>query len=336
MSERIQLAHGSGGKLSHDLVREVMLPAFANAALAEMHDGAKVTAGGARLAFTTDSYVVKPLFFAGGDIGKLAVCGTVNDLAMTGAVPLYLSAGFIIEEGFAIDDLRRIVVSMRRAADEAGVAIVTGDTKVVEKGAVDGLYINTAGVGVLLDGVDISPRRVRPGQDIILSGPIGDHAIAIMSERHGLTLPASVTSDCAPLAGLVKAILTAVPDGVAVLRDPTRGGIATTLNEIASQAQVGIFLDETAIPVRPAVQAVCEILGFDPLYLANEGKMLVFVEQVFTEQVLNIMNAHPYGREARVIGRVTAQPAGQVGLRTAIGGMRLLDMLVGDQLPRIC
>ncbi|EAX46500.1 hydrogenase expression/formation protein HypE [Thermosinus carboxydivorans Nor1] len=336
MSERIKLAHGSGGKLSHDLVREVMLPAFANAALAEMHDGAKVTVGGARLAFTTDSYVVKPLFFAGGDIGKLAVCGTVNDLAMTGAEPLYLSAGFIIEEGFAIDDLRRIVASMRRAADEAGVAIVTGDTKVVEKGAVDGLYINTAGVGVLPSGVDISPKRVRPGQDIILSGPIGDHAIAVMSERHGLTLPEEVVSDCAPLAGLVKAILTAVPDGVVLLRDPTRGGVATTLNEIATQAQVGIFLDETAIPVRPAVQAVCEILGFDPLYLANEGKMLVFVEQAFTEQVLNIMNVHPYGREARVIGRVTKQPAGQVGLRTAIGGVRLLDMLVGDQLPRIC
>ncbi len=333
--ERILLAHGSGGKLSHDLVARVMQPAFANPALDLMHDGARVEAAGAKLAFTTDSYVVKPLFFAGGDIGKLAVCGTVNDLAVSGAAPLYLSAGFIIEEGFPVADLRKIVASMRAAAAEAGVSIVTGDTKVVEKGAVDGIYINTAGIGAVIAGTDISPLNARPGQDIILNGPVGDHAVAVMAGRHGLSLPATVVSDCAPLAGMIKAVLAAVPS-VAVLRDPTRGGLATTLNEIAAQAKVGIMVDEAAIPVRPEVQAVCDILGFDPLYLANEGKVIIFVESAYNEEVIAVMRAHPYGREARVIGRVTAAPAGQVGLRTGIGGVRLLDMLVGDQLPRIC
>lgn len=333
--DRIQMAHGSGGKLSHDLVNKVMLPAFANEALAELHDGARVNVKGTRLAFTTDSYVVKPLFFAGGDIGKLAVCGTVNDLAMTGAVPLYLSAGFILEEGFALADLSRIVASMKAAAAEAGVLVVTGDTKVVEKGAADGIYINTAGIGAVIEGTDISPARVRPGQDIILSGSVGDHAVAVMAGRYDLVLPHTVTSDCAPLAGLVRQVLAAVPD-VAMLRDPTRGGLATTLNEIAVQAKVGIRVEEGAIPVRPEVAAVCDILGFDPLYLANEGKCLIIVESKHTQQVLAILQAHPYGKEARVIGTTTASPAGQVGLRTAVGGVRLLDMLVGDQLPRIC
>lgn len=333
--ERILLAHGSGGKLSHDLVARVMQPAFANPALDLMHDGARVEAAGAKLAFTTDSYVVKPLFFAGGDIGKLAVCGTVNDLAVSGAAPLYLSAGFIIEEGFPVADLRKIVASMRAAAEEAGVSIVTGDTKVVEKGAVDGIYINTAGIGAVISGTDISPLRAKPGQDIILNGPVGDHAVAVMAGRHGLKLPAAVVSDCAPLGGMISAVLTAVPQ-VAVLRDPTRGGLATTLNEIAAQAGVGIMVDEAAIPVRPEVQAVCDILGFDPLYLANEGKVIIFVESAYSEKVIAVMRAHPYGREARVIGRVAAAPAGQVGLKTGIGGVRLLDMLVGDQLPRIC
>jgi hydrogenase expression/formation protein HypE len=335
MDDKILLAHGSGGKLSHQLVAEVFAPAFANPVLAELHDGARLELAAGRLAFTTDSYVVKPLFFAGGDIGKLAVCGTVNDLAMSGAEPRYLSAGFIIEEGFPLADLRRIVASMKAAAAEAGVSIVTGDTKVVEKGAADGIYINTAGVGSLLPGTDISPRRVAPGQDVILSGPLGDHAVAVMAGRHGLSLPASVTSDCAPLGGLVKAMLAAVPQ-VAVLRDPTRGGLATTLNEIAAQAAVGIIIDEAAIPVKPPVQAVCDILGLDPLYLANEGKLLAFVETSYSGQLLAAMQAHPYGREARIIGRVEASPAGQVGLRTGIGGVRLLDMLTGDQLPRIC
>ncbi len=333
--EYIQLAHGSGGKLSHELVQKVMFPAFSNNILAQMHDGAILNVGGKRLAFTTDSYVVKPVFFAGGDIGKLAVCGTVNDLAMTGARPLYLSAGFVLEEGFHLADLSRIVSSMRQAADEAEVQIVTGDTKVVEKGAVDGIIINTAGIGTIIDKVNISGAGARPGQDIILSGYLGDHALAVMSERHGLTLPETIVSDCAPLNSLTQEILAVVPQ-VAVLRDPTRGGLATTLNEIAAQAGVGIAIDEANIPVRPAVRAVCDVFGFDPLYLANEGKLILFVEDKYTEKVLAIMHEHKYGHEARVIGKVTDKPAGQVGLRTLVGGVRLLDMLVGDQLPRIC
>ncbi|MDR3560192.1 MAG: hydrogenase expression/formation protein HypE [Negativicutes bacterium] len=333
--DKVLLAHGSGGKLSHELVAKVMLPAFANEALAELHDGAKVNIQGARLAFTTDSYVVKPLFFAGGDIGKLAVCGTVNDLAMTGAVPLYLSAGFIIEEGFPMAELTRIVASMQAAAAEAGVLIVTGDTKVVERGAADGIYINTAGIGAVIAGSDISAARVRPEQDIILSGSIGDHAVAVLAGRYDLTLPQSVASDCAPLGGLVKDMLAEVPT-IAMLRDPTRGGLATTLNEIAATAGVGMLLEEDAIPVRPEVLAVCDLLGFDPLYLANEGKILIIVEANHTQQLLSLLRKHSYGKDASVIGKVTSAPAGQVGLRTAIGGVRLLDMLVGDQLPRIC
>jgi hydrogenase expression/formation protein HypE len=335
MSETIQLAHGSGGKLSHDLVQQIMLPAFSNPALNLLHDGAQLPAGGGRIAFSTDSFVVKPRFFPGGDIGKLAVCGTVNDVAMNGALPHYLSAGFILEEGFPVDELRQIVASMGQAAIKAGVTIVTGDTKVVEKGAVDGIYINTSGLGFIPEGVTISPCRIKPGQDIFINGYIGDHSIAVMGERHGLTLPATVLSDCAPLAGLVKELLTAVPD-IALLRDPTRGGVATTLNEIAGQAKVGIRMDETAIPVRPEVQAVCDILGFDPLYLANEGKVIVIAEPCYREKILAIMRSHQYGTQTRLIGTVVAQPAGQVGLQTAIGGMRLLDMLAGDQLPRIC
>jgi len=329
------MAHGSGGKLSHDLVKNIMWPAFANEILGEMHDGAQFAIHGARLAFSTDSYVVKPLFFPGGDIGKLAVCGTVNDVAMNGAVPLYLSAGFILEEGFPIESLQRIVASMHKAAAEAGVHIVTGDTKVVEKGGVDGVYINTAGIGYRLDGVHISGQNARPGQDIILNGYLGEHALAVMGERHGLTFPQSVVSDCAPLNGLVAQILAAVPQ-ISVLRDPTRGGLATTLAEIAMQSEVGILLDETQIPISPAVQAACDILGFDPLYLANEGKMIVFVDKEYTGQVLKIMHSHSYGEQARIIGQVTEKPTGQVGLRTIIGGVRLLDMLIGDQLPRIC
>jgi hydrogenase expression/formation protein HypE len=333
--ELVQLAHGSGGKLSHDLIKNIMWPAFANDILGEMHDGAQLQVRGSRLAFSTDTYVVKPLFFAGGDIGKLAICGTVNDVAMNGALPLYLSVGFILEEGFPIDSLKRIVASMQTAAAEAGIYIVTGDTKVVEKGAVDGIYINTAGIGSIMDGINISGKNAISGQDIILSGYLGEHSLAVMSERHGLTFPQSVISDCAPLNGLVERMLTAVPQ-IAVLRDPTRGGLATTLNEIALQSQVGIMIDESSIPVSPAVQAACDILGFDPLYLANEGKLIVFVDPQFTKQVLEVMQQHVYGCEARVIGKVVKEPCGQVGLRTKIGGVRLLDMLVGDQLPRIC
>lgn len=335
MSEYIQLAHGSGGKLSHDLIQHIMLPAFSNPALDLLHDGAQLPVAGSRMAFSTDSFVVKPRFFPGGDIGKLAVCGTVNDVAMNGAKPLFLSAGFIIEEGFPVAELRQIVASMQQAALEAGVAIVTGDTKVVEKGAVDGLYINTSGLGFIPEGVNITPERVKPGQDVFINGYIGDHSIAVMGQRHGLTLPAEVLSDCAPLAGLVRELLTAIPD-IVLLRDPTRGGVATTLNEIALQANVGIQVEETALPVRPEVQAVCDILGFDPLYLANEGKVIVIADSCHRDKIMKVMANHPYGAQGRLIGSVAARPAGQVGLQTVIGGIRLLDMLAGDQLPRIC
>ena len=329
------MGHGSGGKMSHDLIANIMFPIFNNPILAEMHDGAKLQIQDAKLAFTTDSFIVKPLFFPGGDIGKLAVCGTVNDLAMTGAVPLYLSVAFILEEGFPVEDLQTIVQSIQTAAAEAGVFIVTGDTKVAEKGAVDGIYINTTGIGKIVDDIDITVNRVHAGQDIILSGPIGDHAVAVMAKRHGIILPQRITSDCAPLNGLVQKMLLAVPQ-ISILRDPTRGGVATTLNEIASQANVGILLEETAIPIRPEVAAVCDMLGFDPLYLANEGKMLVFVDSEYSKPLLDVMHQHQYGKDARIIGKVTANNRGSVGLRTKIGGVRLLDMLAADQLSRIC
>ena len=329
------LGHGSGGRLSHDLIKNIMVPAFANPALTELHDGARLEVGGTRLAFTTDSYVVKPRFFPGGNIGKLAVCGTVNDLAMCGARALHLSAGFILEEGLLLSELREIVEAMRQMAVAAGVTIVTGDTKVVERGAVDGIYINTAGIGELLPGVNIGAASVKPGQDIIVNGYLGDHAVAVMSERHGLTLPEAIASDCAPLNQLVAAVLTEVPQ-VAMLRDPTRGGLATTLNEIAAEAGVGMILEEKTMPVRPEVMAVCELLGFDPLYLANEGKVVFIVEKEYSGKVLTILRQNPLAAEARVIGSVTAQPAGQVALRTTVGGLRLLDMLSGEQLPRIC
>lgn len=333
--ERIVLGHGSGGRLSQDLIKNIMLPAFRNPALAEMHDGARLTINGVKLAFATDSYVVKPRFFPGGNIGKLAVCGTVNDLAMCGAQPLYVSAGFILEEGLPIAELRLIVDSMKEMALAAGIEIVTGDTKVVEKGAVDGIYINTAGVGAMLPGAMIASNRVKPGQDIIVSGFLGDHAIAVMSERHGLTLPERIVSDCAPLNKLIQKLLTEVPE-ISMLRDPTRGGLATTLNEIAADAGVGIMLEENAIPVRPEVQAVCELLGFDSLYLANEGKVIVFVEKEYSKKVLTIMHQTEMAGAACVVGTVTEKMAGQVVLKTKIGGLRLLDMLSGEQLPRIC
>ena len=333
--EKICLAHGSGGKLSQELVEQVILPAFGNPLLNELHDGASVNMAGTNVAFTTDSYVVKPLFFAGGNIGKLAVCGTVNDLAMTGAVPRYLSVGLILEEGFPMDDLRRIVESMRLAAKEANVLIVTGDTKVVNKGAADGIFINTAGIGDIIPGSHISPKCVKPGCDVIVSGYIGDHATTIMAGRHELVLPATLQSDCAPLNGLVQKMLKAVPQ-IAALRDPTRGGVAATLNEIAAQSKTGILLQEDAIPVRSEVQGVCEILGFDPLYLANEGKMLIFVDAKYTETLLDVMHQHPYGKDACVIGKVTNESIGQVGLQTNIGGIRIVDMPLGGQIPRIC
>ena len=330
----ITMAHGAGGSLSHALVEQYILSEFGNPLLNELHDGVTIELSG-RTAFTTDSYVVKPLFFPGGNIGKLAVCGTVNDLSMTGAVPRYLSMGLILEEGFPLADLRKILHTMHLAAEEAGVYIVTGDTKVVGRGGADGIFINTAGIGDIIAGVDISPRHVCAGMDVILSGFIGDHSAAVMAARHGLELPPEIQSDCAPLNGLTKAMLTAAPQ-IAVLRDPTRGGIAASLNEIAQQSGTGILLEEDALPIRPEVQGVCDILGFDPLYLANEGKLLAFTRPEDTEKVLAAMHGNCYGREARVIGHTTAEAVGQVGLRTALGGIRIVDMPMGSLVPRIC
>ena len=334
VSDKITLAHGAGGKLSQELMEEVILPAYGNPLLNEMHDGAAVNMSG-HVAFTTDSYVVQPVFFAGGNIGKLAVCGTVNDLSMTGAIPRYLSAGLILEEGFPIADLKRILATMRQMADEAGIYIVTGDTKVVDKGKADGIFINTAGIGDIIPGTHISPKNVKPGMKVILSGYIGDHAASIMAGRHDLALPESVRTDCAPLNSLTQAMLTAAPD-IAVLRDPTRGGVAAVLNEIAEASNCGVLIDEEQIPIHPEVQGVCDILGFDPLYLANEGKCVAFVPADKADKVLAVMKANKYGRDARIIGETTAEAAGQVGMRTDIGGIRVVDMPLGNIVPRIC
>ena len=333
--EQIRMAHGAGGRLSRLLVEEVIRPYFSNEVLDVMHDAALLPHQEGRLAFTTDSYVVKPLFFPGGDIGRLAVCGTVNDLAVSGAKPLYLSMALVLEEGLSLVTLRRVLASMAQAAKEAGVWIVTGDTKVVERGAVDGLFINTAGVGVVPDGRDVTARRAKAGQHILISGFLGDHALAVMAERHGLTLPEEVRSDCAPLAAMLQEVLDEVPQ-VAVLRDPTRGGLATTLQEIAAQGGVSMELDEALLPVRTEVKAACDLLGFDPLYMANEGKCLLLVEPEDSEMVLRILQKHAQGRDACRIGNVTNGMEGKVSVRTLIGGIRLLAQLEGDQLPRIC
>ena len=332
--EVITLAHGAGGQAGHALMEEVVLPELGNTILNTLHDGAILPSAG-RVAFTTDSYVVQPHFFPGGSIGRLAVCGTVNDLAMTGAVPRWLSLAVILEEGFPMETLRRIVRDIRAAAEEAGVLIVTGDTKVVPRGCGDGIYINTAGVGELIEGVDIAPMNIRAGMDIIVSGTLGDHAATVMAARHNLTLPPEIQSDSAPLCHLTAAMLAAAPS-IAVLRDPTRGGVAASLNELAGAAGVGILLDEAAIPVHPAVQGVCDILGFDPLTLANEGKLLAFVPPEDTARVLAVMHADPHGRAACVIGHTTAEAPGSVGLRTALGGIRVVDLPLGELVPRIC
>ena len=335
--EHITLSHGSGGKASHNLIEGVFAPAFANPLLDQMDDAALFdVATPQRLAFTTDSYVVSPLFFPGGDIGKLAVHGTLNDLAMSGARPLYLSAGFILEEGFAIADLRRIVASMAEAAAAAGVAIVAGDTKVVQRGKADGVFITTAGVGVAAPEWPLGQAQARPGDKVLLSGPIGDHGIAILLAREELEIETDVQSDTAALHGLVADLLAAAGAAVHCLKDPTRGGVATTLNEIALASEVSIGLDERAIPVRAGVRGACELLGLDPLTIANEGKLLAIVAPEAAERALQAMRAHPLGAEAAVIGEVRAEPAAMVFLRTDIGGTRVLDMLVGDPLPRIC
>jgi hydrogenase expression/formation protein HypE len=334
--ERITLSHGAGGKATHVLVEALFLDAFRNPLLEPLEDQAVLGVGGQRLAFTTDSYVVSPLFFPGGDIGDLAVNGTVNDLAMSGARPLYLSCGFILEEGFPVADLERIAASMAAAARAAGVSIVTGDTKVVQKGKADGCYVNTAGVGVLERPVELGASRCRPGDAVIVSGPIGDHGITIMLARGELDIESDVTSDTAPLHGLVTALLDAVPDGVRALRDATRGGVATILNEMARASNVAVVVDESTVPVRPEVNGACEILGIDPLYVACEGRFVAVVEGGAADAAVTALRSRPGGEGACVVGHVKDDPPGLVLLKTSFGGTRIVDMLVGDPLPRIC
>jgi hydrogenase expression/formation protein HypE len=335
---QVLLAHGGGGRLSHMLIEKLFVGPFANAALDERHDGAILQVGttGARLAFSTDSYVVSPLEFPGGDIGRLAVHGTINDLAMCGAQPLGLSAGLILEEGLPMETLWRIAQSMQAAAAEAGVPIVTGDTKVVERGKGDGCYINTSGVGLIPAGVEISPRRAKVGDKVIISGVIASHGIAIISVREGLEFETAIVTDSAALHTMTAALLAAAGDDVHVLRDPTRGGVASALNEIAEAANVGVTLVEAAIPILDEVRAACELLGFDPLYVANEGKCIAIVAADAADAALESLRAHPLGRDAAIIGEVVAEHPGRVVMRSRVGGRRVVDMLSGEQLPRIC
>jgi hydrogenase expression/formation protein HypE len=337
---RINMSHGSGGRAMHALVEDVFVAAFDNPVLNALEDQARIPLAdlarhGDCLAFTTDTYVVDPLFFPGGDIGTLAVAGTVNDLAMSGARPLFLSCSVVLEEGLDIDILRRVVASMKRVADQAGVAIVTGDTKVVERGAADKLFVNTAGIGVVPHGVTISAGQACPGDVVIVNGVLGDHGTAILIARNQLALEADVSSDCQPLDGLVAAMLAACPT-IHCLRDATRGGVATVLNEFARASNVGIRIRENALPLREEVKGACEILGLDPLYLANEGKLVAVVAPTDANRVLTAMRAHPAGSGAVAVGEVIERPAGMVVLQTGFGGERIVDMLVGEQLPRIC
>jgi hydrogenase expression/formation protein HypE len=346
-NDRIILSHGSGGKLSHDLVESVFLPLFDNDILGKMDDSASFALldghkslkghhlAEGRMAFTTDSFVVNPIFFPGGDIGRLAICGTVNDLSMVGAIPLYLSAAFILEEGFPISSLRRIVKSMARTIREAGVKIVTGDTKVIERHGIGGLFINTAGVGLLDDRMNISGSNAQPGDAIILSGTIGDHGIAVLAAREKLFFGKGLRSDAAPLNNLVKT-MTGHGAEIHAMRDPTRGGLATTLNEIAGQSNLGIRIIEERIPVHSEVAAACEILGYDPLYVANEGKLVACVAAENAEAVVEAMKKTRYGRDAAIIGEVIAEPRGRVVLKTRVGGTRIVAVLTGEMLPRIC
>lgn len=334
MEDKILLAHGSGGKLAHQLVEKSFVGAFDNPLLARLDDSAVIDLGG-RLAFTTDSYVISPLFFPGGDIGRLAICGTVNDLAMSGAKPLYLSLAFIIEEGLSLGELEQIVASAQKAAQEAGVKIVTGDTKVVHRGSADRLFINTAGIGVVPEGVNISGGNARAGDRVILSGTVGDHGIAVLSQREGLSFSTRLESDCAPLGGLVVEMLAVSPN-IHCLRDPTRGGLATTLNELAGQSGVEIRIEEEKVPLREEVAGACEMLGFDPLYVANEGKLVAIVPAGDADNVLEVMRNNHYGRHAAIIGEVVTEHPGRVIMRTCLGASRVIDMLVGEALPRIC
>lgn len=333
--KEIVLAHGSGGKLSQQLIAKMILPQFQNELLAPLHDGAIFSLGNQRLAFSTDSYVVSPIFFPGGDIGKLAVHGTVNDLAMCGARPRFLSAGFILEEGLAMEDFWRVVQSMRKAADAAGVKLITGDTKVVDRGKADKIFINTSGIGVIPEGVNIQSNGARLGDKIIISGEIAVHGIAIISVREGLEFETEIASDSAALNGLVEEILAATKN-IHVLRDPTRGGVTSALSEIAQASQVGMLLQEAQIPISEEVWGACEILGLDPLYVANEGKLLAIVPANDAERVLATMRNHSLGKDATVIGEVTDAHPGFVTMKTRVGGTRVVDMLSGEQLPRIC
>lgn len=334
------MGHGGGGSLTAELVEHLFVPAFANATLAALGDSAQLDVRellprGARLAFSTDSYVVRPLFFPGGNIGDLAVNGTINDVAMSGARPLYLSAGFILEEGLPIESLHRIATTMGAAARDAGVALVTGDTKVVNKGHGDGVYINTSGIGIIPPGINIGPDRARPGDVVIVSGEIGIHGIAILSVREGLEFEVTLESDCAPLADLVATMLDVTTD-IHVLRDPTRGGVAAALNEIAKTSQIGIALVERSLPLPAPVRSACEMLGLDPLYVANEGKLLAIVPSQEADALVERMRQHPLGLAATIIGQVVEQPMGMVVIRTALGATRVVDMPLGEQLPRIC
>ena len=334
-SDKILLDHGSGGKISHRLTTDMLLPVFDNPILAELNDGAIFELNGMRMAFSTDSYTVDPIFFPGGNIGDLAINGTVNDIAMCGATPLYLSVGLIIEEGFARTDLEKIINDMGTAAEKADVTVVTGDTKVVPKGAVDRIFINTSGIGLIPHSVNVASPNAKAGDRIILSGTIADHGITILTRREGLSFESDLTSDTAPLNHMVKQMFAA-SNNIHVLRDPTRGGVGTALNEIAEKSQIGIKIYEDKIPLKKEVAAACELLGFDPLYLANEGKLLSFVAQEDADAVLSAIRANQYGKDAAVIGEVIADHTGKVFMETRIGGERLLDMLAGEQLPRIC
>ena len=334
-TDTILLDHGSGGKLSHRLITDLVLPVFDNAILSPLHDGAVLDIDGQRLAFSTDTFVVDPIFFPGGNIGDLAVNGTVNDLAMCGGVPQYLSAGLILEEGFPIRDLQRILNDMRIAAEKAGVIIVTGDTKVVPKGAVDKIFVNTSGIGKIPHGVDISSRNARPGDKIILSGTMGDHGVAVLTQREGMTFDAPVKSDTAALNHMVARMLS-VSNDIHVLRDPTRGGVGTALNEIAGKSGVGIKIYEEKIPLKDAVAGICELLGFDPIYIANEGKLIAFVDPRHAEKILATIKEDEFGKDACIIGEVIPDHPGRVIMETRIGGIRIVDMLTGEQLPRIC
>ena len=333
-TDTVVLGHGSGGTLSHDLLKRLFLPDLGKAAPRALDDSAVIVMDGQRYAITTDSHVVSPLFFPGGDIGRLAICGTVNDLAMVGAIPIALTCGFVLEEGLSFDVLQRVVASMKDAAKEAGVYIAAGDTKVVQKGSADKLFINTSGIGKITDGVNISGANAKEGDVVIISGTIGDHGIAVLSARENLGFETALESDVAPLNQLVQAMMNA--GEIHVLRDPTRGGLATTLVEIAKQSNVTIELQETKIPVKPQVHAACEMLGFDPVYVANEGKLVAFVKESDAEKILDVMKKTKYGEDSTVIGKVTGSGRSQVRLRTAIGGTRLVDMLPGEMLPRIC